>query len=272
MLPMILHNGACFFIMFAVIASTVCGLKKPINSRGASIEYQILSAVFSLSIVVFCLIYTLTNLDYAPRYNLPFLPLAVPLIIVGISSIGKNEQAGTKEITQETTNDTEKQCYTQHHFTILKQVCIIGWVLSVYILGLYVFSCREEWKNENNMERKEIADILVAGEYYYGYATQWNANIFTEYSNGLIEMHDWIDGSVSEVKNVDMSNKWLQLVSHDTVIPDGKVFLLYGKGEVDQIVWKDNLLDEDVVVNSENFIVYGFNSYNEMRMKIQGRV
>ena len=75
---MILHNGACFFILSAVIVSTVCGLKKPINSLGASIEYQILATVFSSSIVVFCLIYTLTNLDYAPRYNLPFLPLAVP--------------------------------------------------------------------------------------------------------------------------------------------------------------------------------------------------
>ena len=119
---------------------------------------------------------------------------------------------------------------------------------------------------------REIADILVAGEYYYGYATQWNANIFTEYSNGLIDMHDWIDGSVSEVKTVDMSNKWLQPLSHDTVIPEGKVFLLYGKGELDQVVWKDNLLDEDVVVKSDNFIVYGFNSYDEMKMKIQDGV
>ena len=272
MLPMILHNGACFFILLAVIVSTVCGLKKPINSRGASIEYQILAAVFSLSIVVFCLIYTLTNLDYAPRYNLPFLPLAIPLIMAGISSIGENKQLVTKGTTQARTNGTEKQCYMQHHSTVLKQVCIIGWVLSVYILGLYVFSYREEWKNENNMERKEIADILVAGEYYYGYATQWNANIFTEYSNGLIDMHDWIDGSVSEVKTVDMSNKWLQPLSHDTVIPEGKVFLLYGKGELDQVVWKDNLLDEDVVVKSDNFIVYGFNSYDEMKMKIQDGV
>lgn len=122
-----------------------------------------------------------------------------------------------------------------------------------------------EWDSRPSLEFGRIAKELVSMEYYNGYATFWNSNVLTELSNGKIDVWSLSDGpeDLKYIPSIDQTYHWLQLVSHDTTHPEGKVFLLLAKNETDNI-WKDNLKAEDIILKTNNYTAYGYESYEDL--------
>ena len=86
----------------------------------------------------------------------------------------------------------------------------------------------------------------------------------------MVDMYDFggnanQDLDLSECRNVNDTYKWLQLVSHDTKKPEGKVFLLLSANEYDTCVWKEELTDDSLIYYSDNLRAYGFDSWNDMQ-------
>ncbi len=123
----------------------------------------------------------------------------------------------------------------------------------------------KEWDVRPSLEFGRIAKDLVSMEYYNGYATFWNSNVLTELSNGKIDVWSLSDGpeDLKYTPSIDQTYHWLQLVSHDTTHPEGKVFLLLSKDEYDNI-WKNELKPEDVILKTNNYTAYGYENYDDL--------
>jgi hypothetical protein len=73
------------------------------------------------------------------------------------------------------------------------------------------------------------------------------------------------DGSeFSSTKDPDDLYEWLQKAEHVTSPPDGKVFVLYRKNEIEHCGWKEHILPEDLIFETAEYEVYGFESHDEM--------
>ena len=124
---------------------------------------------------------------------------------------------------------------------------------------------------DENRQKREIVEYLVANDYYNGYATFWNANVLTELSNGTIEMYGWQEArTLLYVTGVDDTQQWLQKTSHDTDKPQGRVFQLFDRAEVRDCNWKDFLSDDDIIYETGQYIVYGYESYDDMTDHLGG--
>ena len=82
----------------------------------------------------------------------------------------------------------------------------------------------------------------------------------TELSNGKIDAYVWKE----QGKMYDL-NHWLQFVSHDYVKPSGKVFTLLMGSEKYLVSWANNLSKASILYQSDEYVVYGFDSYEEMK-------
>ena len=69
--------------------------------------------------------------------------------------------------------------------------------------------------------------------------------------------------------DVDAMYQWLQLTSHDTERPGGKVFVLFSREEFEDNPWKQNLQPEDVIYESEEYVVLGYPDYDTMKATLE---
>ena len=84
----------------------------------------------------------------------------------------------------------------------------------------------------------------------------------TEISDGVIEMYGWIT-DVGAIHDVNETLTWLQVKKHDYETPTGKVFVLFDSSETDSYI-AQQVSCGDVIYESDNYIVYGFDSYDAM--------
>lgn len=148
-------------------------------------------------------------------------------------------------------------CYSQFALAICFMVCIIG----VSISSVHTFFTTPP-RAVPNLE--PVADWLSENGYTSGYASLWNCNIMTEWSNGQLDMH-----SVNEYTlDVTESHSWLERLDHANP-PEGRVFLLVSASEL----WgahKESLRNDYNVYWDENdYLVMAFDSYDEMVTAIQ---
>ena len=123
---------------------------------------------------------------------------------------------------------------------------------------------------DETLEKRDIADKMVAEGYENGYATFWNGNVMTELSGGKIQMWVWRDAALDQHgPDVDEIYPWLQLTSHDTERPTGKVFVLFSREEFGNNPWKQNLQPEDVIYESEEYVVMGYPDYETMKATLE---
>lgn len=111
-----------------------------------------------------------------------------------------------------------------------------------------------------------ICQWLMEEGYKQGYATFWNGNVLTEWSNGEIEM--WV---VDDFKELNI-RQWLQSTSHAQP-PEGEVFLLSTLGELEQM-GLDSILNSPSVAFIEEgtwdpYVVLAYQSVEEMQAEIQ---
>lgn len=238
----LISNFTCFIIVFLLFLSLTFAIKKKEN---ISEENHQLSLIFLSAIIIYFILYSFTNIVYHDRYLLPILILAIPIIMINLKEVKIDN---------------------------LAKKLIIGIITLIILLNSFI-NYQKLRTNNYSLEFHEISRILKEEGYKNGYATFWNGNLLTEISNGDIEMYVWLDscpdGScIKDLENIDKMMEWLQSISHVSKKPEGKVFMLFKSTEINYFPWKENLKEENIVYNSENIIIYGFNSYDEMVKEI----
>lgn len=123
-----------------------------------------------------------------------------------------------------------------------------------------------------NPHLEEVRDWLTDNGYTQGYATFWNGNVLTEWSDGQIEM--WV---VSDFNSMEVSH-WLQKTSHANP-PEGPVFLLttldeLGNMGLSDLYWWSNVVYEDseteITDRTKRYIVMAYPDYNDMVSAVAG--
>lgn len=227
----LIQNVTCFVVWFFAIYSMVDVFK----SKNITWIDRFITVFFTAEIFIFWGLYTFTDFGHTARYNLPIIVFVIPVVL----------------------------CLFQRRIDVVGNTMFrrMGVLLVFAILcsGLMNYN-RPEYKTHNELE--DIAAILIDGQYDYGYATYWNTNVLTELSDGVIEMHGWKPDAYS-IQDVNEPHRWLQLKKHDYETPRGKVFVLFDSSEKDSFI-AQQVSGGDVIYSSDNYIVFGFDSYNDL--------
>jgi len=208
-------------------------------------EKKQILAIFYLSAFVLCaLLYTMTSQTHLDRYDIPFAVFAFPVIF---ACLGRKAE------------ETEGS-----YSGLLKRKFALT-VMMVLLFGASFIVYNNEAKSSAAKETGKIADALVSQGYFAGYATYWDANVLTELSDGKLDVWIW-NSFPDQIDDVDEMSLWLQRVRHTTTHPEGKIFLLFFRGQEEKIFagYSDK---PDIVYQSEKYIAYGFSSYEEMKEK-----
>ena len=204
--------------------------------------YRRLAGFVSAGYVVYILLYLLTDMPFNERYGLLNTVLSVPLFAVALKEVRVKEHV--------------KKAVTAVFLAAVAAGCVL---LLVRMDGV-----------DETLEKRVIADKMVAEGYENGYATFWNGNVMTELSGGKIQMWVWRDATLDQHgPDVDEIYPWLQLTSHDTERPTGKVFVLFSREEFENNPWKQNLQPEDVIYESEEYVVLGYPDYETMKATLE---
>ena len=210
----------------------------------ASARYRRLASCTLAAYAAYIVLYCVTNMNLIVRYSLPTNVLTIPLIAVAF---------------QELRGDAER-----------KQKFLGGWVVLVVAWSLFVLL--RVGSVDKNAGLRAVSEELVNDGYANGYATFWNANVLTELSDAELEVWCWCDyggGWQKHGVDVDKMYPWLQLTSHDTERPGGKVFVLFSQEEFEDNPWKQNLQPEDVIYESEEYVVMGYPDYDTMKATLE---
>lgn len=153
----------------------------------------------SCDYLILFLIYVLTDMWYEERYLLPVTVLSLLLVAVRYTSWKHNGRSN---------------------------------VLVVMLLVLTFASMPGKYLEIVNTDRTKylrlIEEHLSESGIVNGYAPFWCGNILTELSNGEIDVWVWAShaGDTNKISDIVSPRPWLQLKSHTTDKPTGKVFLL----------------------------------------------
>lgn len=120
-----------------------------------------------------------------------------------------------------------------------------------------------------NPHLETVCDWLADHGYTQGYASFWNANVVTEWSNGQVDV--WV---APDFKRMDRIYEWLQKTSHKNP-PEGKIFLLTTDQElteqqipdlpsVSRVVYEE----EAAISKSGRYIIMEYDSVNDMMAAI----
>ena len=188
--------------------------------------------------LIFVLLYVFTNMAYVDRYYLPLTILYIPLITLFFNEVEINI------------------------FNINKKYIYVLFVLIVFVQGVaYMYSYNNF---DGNVEQREILKVLEDNDYKNGYASFWNGNVYTELSNGEIEFWVFQDTDLENVQSFDELYQWLQIKDHMSNKPSGKVFVLLSNEEYKSTPLKKYLNEDNVIYNSGNYIIFGYDSYEEL--------
>lgn len=142
---------------------------------------------------------------------------------------------------------------------VLSRMICMGLCLCLLVIGLLGYLKFASWPYRNGEESNEafmqIAAVLEEKGYRNGYATQWNANVLTELSDGEIDV--WCVERFDE-QTIERPKlyKWLQVKAHDTTRPTGKVFLVWSAEQYeDYDPEKFDYLGE-ILFRNDAFVVY----------------
>ncbi len=122
-----------------------------------------------------------------------------------------------------------------------------------------------------NPHLEEVCDWLVDNGYTQGYASFWNGNVLTEWSDGQIEV--WVPYNFNTMQPYE----WLQKTSHANP-PEGQIFLLttmdeLGSMNLSQLYWWSTVVYEDgdeQENRAHRYVVMVYKNYEDMMAAIRG--
>ena len=238
----LLTNGIAIVLFALALWSMLYGIR---NYKRVSREYHVLAVFYASFLVIFTALYVWTDMLYRDRYNIPSHIFGFALILFWIRE--------------------SRPRFKIRSFLLLLYIC----ALLINSVSAYRFF----GKADSTSEYREIVSYLTGEGYEYGYGTFWNASILTELSDGQIKMHTWEDGknsgTLEDLTDVDYTYKWLQAKENDTLIPEGKVFVIFAANEPERLVWKENIGKLTPIYTTHDFIIFGFKDHDEMKSLIE---
>lgn len=195
---------------------------------------------FSSGAFFFFFFYSCTDALFYSRYSSPFTIFMIPIIFIGI---------------------------TRASFRSWFKFASIG-ILSILIIICGIFYYKKTAENSDS-EFVEIAEFLTSEGYENGYSRFWEGNVLTELSNGRINVWVWGD-LMTDIVNVDEVYHWLQYTSHSLSHPTGMTYILMKTS--DKYTINSYLTEKDVIYRSDNYIIYGFDTYEELHALFDNQV
>lgn len=224
----LLHNAGFIFTVALLIIVLICILKENIFQM----TDRLIVLFFVIGIGVLGCVFGFTNQFYVTRYLVPIFIIFYLLIAIWV-------------------NKSEYK---------IKKI-FMGVLFLLYLFCLMDINSFPKL-SEKNLELMEISSIAENQGYKSGYSTFWNSNVIVEFTNGDIEM--WIldlhEHPLSELK----ISESLQYKNHLTVVPRGKLFLLIDKNGETAVLLKNAI----VLYESDKYILYGFDTFDEMKREI----
>ncbi len=132
-----------------------------------------------------------------------------------------------------------------------------------------------KFSTDQTYELRMITDVLLQEGYTEGYSAFWQGTPITEFSDGQIEIRVWEDDDeYKEMMDVDSIYRWLQAKSHETTKPVGKTFVLFSKfyNQHNTFSLGRWLRPEDVLMDTTDYLVYGYDSYEELLHSVDQHV
>ena len=203
--------------------------------RTMALKYFLLAVYYLAAAAVYILFYTFTNIQSSERYSLQILIMSVPMICFFIKTVRWNRA-----------------------FKALVLLLTCG---TIAVGGLNYL---RNWRNEDrNAEYWAISDALSAENYSKGFATFWNGNILTEISNGQVEVWNWHPtmNILAAQENPGEVYRVLQRKSHEEAPPEGKMFVLLEKSEIEALPWAQRLDRGIVLYDSDKYTVWGYDDF-----------
>ena len=231
----LLVNAVCGCIILLMLYSVITILRK---KEKYSAKEQVVAWFYLAAFVLYLLMYSMTSMSYMDRYNIPIIVFGFPVVFICFGKQEKNH-AG--------------------------QIVLTAMLLM--IMGSSMIMYKDWSRVDNNAARRRVVDTLVTQDYCKGYATFWNANVLTEISDGKIEVWTWLDIQ-DDIENVNDIYPWLQDRRHVDSHPEGKVFILLSADEDARFTFKNVLDKQDVIYRSEEYVAYGFASYEDMLKRL----
>lgn len=238
MKPEILFKEFFFVCWFLLICCSVFSILK--KKEIYSLEEQLVTVFTLCAIVLIAGLYTFTEMTLMNRYCSPVTVMLIPIVTIYLNKRKKN--AGLYGI-------------------------LIGLAIgAIGISALYYKNNVNSWANPGR-ELGGIAQVIVDNGYENGYAGFWQANVLTELSDGKIEVWDYTVSSEGlQIKNM---YQWLQQKSHIDQLPTGKVFVLLNSMQLENTKWRVEPDSSDILYQSDNYILYGFDSYEDVKGYLQ---
>ncbi len=233
----LLRNGLCMAWILLTLAAVLYALKRRDEVRPEYFRFAVFTAA---AFTIFIAYYLFSASFFNPRYNLTTIILSFPVIAMFLDqgNLPKKVPAALLSVL----------------------------VLLTAVSGMLYY--RDKWTVDDTWELRKIADTLVEEDYHNGYSSFWRSNILTEFSNGELELWDLYSATYPtafyKVHDIDVMEHWMQAISHDTTHPKGKVFILFTADEAVYNNWAENLRKEDEVYRSDEYVVYGYDDYEDM--------
>lgn len=216
-----------------------------------SAAQQIAAYYYMAAVLVLCLLYCLTDMQYMSYHSIQATIHGLPLIFL---CFGKQEMFGK-----------------------VGRGIILGLTCFSLVCGALQYNHMR--KEDKTRALREAVQFLAESDYTQGYASFWIGNLTTELSNGAVDMWVWNDIGLAELQDPDEIVPWLQSKAHDAPPSAGKVFILLTANEAYYCEFTKNFKEDDIIFKTANYepgaineyIIYGFDSYDEMRRQFIGQ-
>lgn len=215
-----------------------------------SAAQQVAAYYYISALLVLCLLYCLTDMQYMSYHSIQATVQGLPLIFICLGKREIYDKAG--------------------------QGIILGIMCFALVCGALQYN--DMRKEDKTGALREAAQFLAESDYTQGYASFWIGNLAAELSNGETDVWVWNDIGLDELSDPDEIVPWLQSKDHDNP-PTEKVFILLTANEQYYCKFAQNLSEENIVFKTANYepgafdeyVIYGFNSYSEMRGQFVGK-
>lgn len=226
------YNAFCFLALLICLCAFISFLRRP---QDYTLPEKVIALFALFGFVIYHALYLFSDMTYYTRYNLPIVVLMMPVAVEYLYRL--------------------PLCRVLRGAGVGVMAALLLWCGNDYYTKL--------WPVNMTANHEAAVAALRAAGYTEGYASFWNANIMVELSNGAFDIRVW--DPTAHVDDPDNLYEWLQAADHFDTHPEGPVFLFLQKGELDTIFSGVTLDEGTVEFENDNYIAYGYPSYDAMR-------
>ena len=212
------------------------------NQKEKELHYKNTLIYLILTIVIFTGLYSMTTMEYNPRYLTPTITVFFIMILLFV---------------------------TYETIPISYKKAIIGF-LCIYV-SLSSYLVVKDFITKDQLESKrEVAEYIVKENITKGYATFWNGNVMTELTNGVIDMYVLHGGTTLDDFDTLSSCEWLLSTDIINSVSDDDVCYIVSREEYKNSTSKRKRQFRPYrVFENNDYLVFRFSNDREFKKVIE---